>query len=150
MNFKVNNNDIKMLSLDESHPINSILITMNSIDPSTYLGGTWEEIAQGRTIVGVNQDDSDFDTPGKLGGNKTYDLRALIGCYDSQIHKIGYYASTQTSPNNNFSYGGSFSSWESSIAESRINHSTPVRSDGGANYTTIQPYITTYIWKRTA
>lgn len=55
------------------YPIGSIILKMNNVNPSTYLGfGTWELIAQGRTLVGVNASDSDFNTVNKIGGAKTH------------------------------------------------------------------------------
>lgn len=53
------------------YPIGSIFLSVNDTNPSTWFGGTWEQIAQGRTLVGVNTDDTDFNTVKKTGGSKT-------------------------------------------------------------------------------
>ena len=34
-------------------PVGTVISTSNSANPSTYLGGTWEQFAQGRTLVGA-------------------------------------------------------------------------------------------------
>lgn len=151
MNFKVNNTTVKMLSLNESYPVNSILITMKAENPSTYLGGSWSKIGEGQTIVGVNPNDNDFKTAGKTGGAKEYDLRATIGAFDGNIGALGYLASTKYS-NRTFTYGLSFGSGTAHIGSNRINHSTLVRTADSSGttkyYTTVQQYITTYFWKR--
>ena len=51
-----------------------VMITINNVNPSTYYGGTWVRIAQGKTLIGVNEDDSDFSTVEKTGGSKTNKL----------------------------------------------------------------------------
>lgn len=56
-----------------AHPIGSILTTLNSANPSTYIGGTWVQYAQGTVLVGQQGTDTDFDTPGETGGAKTHD-----------------------------------------------------------------------------
>lgn len=42
--------EAKMLTM---YPIGSIYFTANNINPSTFLGGYWEQIAEGQFIVGV-------------------------------------------------------------------------------------------------
>lgn len=59
----------------KEHPVGDVLITYNNVNPGTRLGfGTWTQIAQGRTLVGVNTGDSDFSSAGKTGGSKTFKL----------------------------------------------------------------------------
>lgn len=54
-----------------SHPIGSIEINVSGANPSTYLGGTWVAWGTGKVPVGVNTNDSDFNTVEKTGGSKT-------------------------------------------------------------------------------
>ena len=46
-------NEVNNLILDRFYPIGSIYLTVNSANPSTVIGGTWTQIAQGRTIFGA-------------------------------------------------------------------------------------------------
>lgn len=132
-------------------PVGAVYISVTAINPSVYFGGTWVTFGQGRTLVGVNTSDSDFNTVEKTGGNKAQTLVAKIGAYDSRTDKIGYTA-TGKAGNAGFTYGGSFNAAvaESSISTSRINHHTQVDQGNGNPPTTIQPYVTVYFWKRTA
>ena len=54
-----------------SHPIGSIEINISGVNPSTYLGGTWIAWGTGKVPVGVNTNDTDFNTVEKTGGSKT-------------------------------------------------------------------------------
>lgn len=53
-------------------PVNAIYISTTATNPSEiWVGTTWERFGQGRTLVGVNESDTDFNTPSKQGGSKT-------------------------------------------------------------------------------
>ena len=57
------------------YPVGAIFPTVNSVNPGTYLTGTtWELFGSGKTLVGVDTDDTDFDTVEKAGGKKTVTL----------------------------------------------------------------------------
>ena len=38
--------------LNKIYPVGAVYITYNNINPSTFLGGTWEQFGQGRTLIG--------------------------------------------------------------------------------------------------
>lgn len=57
-----------------SFPIGSIITTNGTFDPSIEYGGTWEQIAKGRTLVGVDSGDSSFNRYGLMGGEKMHRL----------------------------------------------------------------------------
>lgn len=132
-------------ALDMMYPIGSIYISTNSQNPSEIIGGEWEAYAQGRTIVGVGTSDREF-AEGETGGSSTQDLRALVGAVDNSPNTIGYYAAAKV-PTYGYTYAVVGSS-KSNIANSRINHSTIVKTASGGTPSTLQPYIATYIWQR--
>ena len=49
-------------------PIGAVYITANNVNPGTFLGGTWAQIAAGRTLIGVGTLGSDTYTAGATGG----------------------------------------------------------------------------------
>jgi len=49
-------------------PIGAVYITANNVNPGTFLGGTWTQIAAGRTLIGVGTLGSDTYTAGATGG----------------------------------------------------------------------------------
>jgi len=55
-------------------PVGSIFISVSSTNPSTFLGGTWVAFGTGRTIVGIDAGQTEFDTVEETGGAKTHSL----------------------------------------------------------------------------
>lgn len=58
--------------LDALHPVGSIYLSTSSTNPSTYFGGTWERFANGQVLVGVDTQETEFNTVQKTGGSKTH------------------------------------------------------------------------------
>ena len=60
--------------INTTFPINSIFITTNSANPGTYLGGTWEAFGTGRTLIAVDESNTNFNTVEKTGGAASLNL----------------------------------------------------------------------------
>lgn len=58
--------------LDKVYPVGSIYMSVNSTSPATLFGGTWEQIAGGRVLMGANS----TYTLGSTGGSATHTLSA--------------------------------------------------------------------------
>lgn len=56
------------------YPIGCLYLATNNTNPGDIFGGTWELFGQGKTLVGVDINDSDFSTVEKIGGSKTHTL----------------------------------------------------------------------------
>lgn len=134
--------------IDMFYPVGSIYMSTVSTNPSSFMGGTWVAWGSGRVPVGINTSDTDFNTVEKTGGAKTQELRAMIGAVNGNPRALGYNpvgAVSGIGYTNNYGVVGSDPG-----TIRTINHSTLVRRADGNNATTIQPYITCYMWKRTA
>lgn len=55
-------------------PIKKVVIFNDNDDHSNYLDFTWERIASGKMLVGIDSADTDFNTIGKTGGEKEHTL----------------------------------------------------------------------------
>ena len=55
-------------------PVGAIYITAGNTNPGTFLGGTWTQIAQGRTLIGVGTLDGDTYAAGATGGAASVSL----------------------------------------------------------------------------
>lgn len=60
--------------LDSIYPIGSIMIKDDATDYSSYLGFEWEKVFAGVTLVGLDTKQTEFNTIGKTGGEKTHQL----------------------------------------------------------------------------
>lgn len=64
------NIDYHLLNFDDVYPVGSIYMSVNNVNPTTLFGGTWEQIAGGRCLIGAN---SDYAL-GATGGEATHNL----------------------------------------------------------------------------
>ena len=79
-------NQLKALT-DAVYPVGSIYISVKSTNPSSFFGGTWVAFGTGRTLVGINTSDTNFDTIEKTGGAATHTLTTTE--MPSHTHTIG-------------------------------------------------------------
>ena len=75
------------------YPIGSIIETEDlDFDPNVEFGGTWERTLKGKFPVGYDPNDTDFNTVGKTGGSKQFELQLLTGgnTFGLSTGAIGY------------------------------------------------------------
>lgn len=127
--------------LDMFYPVGSIFITTVNTNPSSYMGGSWVRFGNGQTLVGVNESDGDFNSVQKTGGSKS--------------HTIDYSNFPARATIQKSWKGGtvSYAPWQGgSVSAGKWIVSTPY--DMGEPYgraiSNLQPYITVYMWRRTA
>ncbi|WP_171333666.1 DUF859 family phage minor structural protein [Enterococcus cecorum] len=127
--------------LDMFYPVGAIFITTANTNPSSYMGGSWVRFGNGQTLVGVNETDGDFDSVQKTGGSKS--------------HTIDYSNFPARATIQKSWKGGtvSYAPWQGgSVSAGKWIVSTPY--DMGEPYgraiSNLQPYITVYMWRRTA
>lgn len=152
----------KVNLLDLTYPIGAIYISANNTNPANLFGGEWIEFAKGKTLIGVDTTQTEFNTVLKTGGSKTMihnhgagTLGANIGAFDADITSIGYQAVLKRTNDSAFTYGfKGLPSISGSVSNSRIAHNTPVygttEDSSSSTSSNLQPYITCYMWKRTA
>lgn len=129
--------------IDLVYPVGSIYISIKNTNPQTYMSGTtWVAWGSGRVPVGVNTGDSNFNTVEKTGGEKTHTLTVEEMPSHNHAYTNAKYLSAQ-SGQANYAFG-TMGSTTDLIGES-------TRSTGGGQaHNNLQPYITCYMWKRTA
>lgn len=124
--------------LNKIYPVGSVYISVNSTNPGDFLGGTWVEFGQGKTLVGVNTSETEFNTVEKTGGEKTHKL--AISEMPSHNHYNDTWAASSSGSQYLYFYG------QKGTPGDRYTGST----GGGGAHNNLQPYITVYFWKRTA
>lgn len=129
-------------------PVGSIYLSVNNMNPSTYFGGTWVRTGKGKTLVGVDENDSDFNTVQKTGGSKNLasHRHKIVQVNSSNVEYpvVGSYAPT----------GGSYISILGANGATNYDNAEQYQlktdSAGSGNSGNLQPYLTCYIWLRTS
>jgi hypothetical protein len=145
--------------LNTIYPIGSIYTNAtNSTNPGTLLGfGTWVAFGAGRVMVGFNASDPLFDTAEETGGSK--DAVVVSHTHTTTItdpgHDHDYNMPVAISPGAGGSFGGGDGNLNTQrqvdMPKSTTGISVAVNSTGSSGTdANIQPYITVYMWKRTA
>lgn len=156
--------DIGAATLLAVYPVGSIYLSINNTNPSTLFGGTWELFSPGRVLMGATSG----STAGTTGGSETATIAAhshttqshalTIAELPGHQHELlnynenGYTTSTFT---NNSTPGydkiGFTGNAMTTFTGSNQPHSHgDTGSAGATTVSVVQPYITCYMWKRTA
>lgn len=191
--------------LDLTRPVNSLFFSVDDTDPNVLFGGTWVRFAKGKVLVGVDEDDPDFNAPNKEGGTKvsknvshshTFSGTSVstsgVGDHSHSERSAGSHKHTFNTVNDLTAQSGSLervyqSGWTPEGIGSRANengtrfltgsnamgeaggHTHTINGSGSHNHSVtaegtisssgdlsatnngnLQPFITCYIWVRTA
>lgn len=132
----------------KAHPVGSVYLSLNETNPSALFGGTWEMIAKGCTLIGVNPGDPDFSLPNKTGGSKTKDLShshlQTVGVEAGNIHIRSGKPNGGEHVNANRKISN-YSDW--AVAAAWYDNTG---TSGSTVQDILPPYLTCYIWTRTA
>ena len=124
-------------------PVGSIFMTTTQTtvaDVQAVLAGTWERFGQGKVLVGVNPDDTDFNAANKTGGAKTVTLTAdQIPSHRHSTTAAGSKGKAQAQTSGSSGYA-----WNADSG------SVTGYTGGGQAHQNMPPYITVYMYRRTA
>lgn len=131
------------------YPIGSIYMSVNSTSPQTLFGGVWEQLKD-RFLLGVG----DTYNNGATGGEATHTLN---------INEMPSHNHTQNAHRHHFSRrnvylasgkgaGAIGHSTDPSYDDYYTNYQTPTinNTGGGQAHNNMPPYLTVFMWKRTA
>ena len=184
MPYGFNDDKSKFELIDAVYPVGSIYMSVNSANPSTYLGGTWVAWGNGRVPVGVDASDTSLNSAEKTGGEKTHKLTTA----ETPAHTHTYakpnantgsatVAASGTAKMMNQTDKNNIATWANTL-KVKTGVDAPTLSNGtsavtgisggahthtmgttstasgstgsGGAHNNMQPYITCYMWKRTA
>ena len=151
----------KLDLLDMIYPVGSIYMSVNSSNPGSLFGGTWEKMPAGRVLI--PEGESDWGTEyeaGSTGGEATHTLTV------EELPAHSHSASTNTTGSHTHTVnnvltgvakeGMAEGDWNAqrnvtTTANGNHSHTVTVNSSGGSNaHNNIPPYLTVYMFKRTA
>lgn len=140
------------------YPIGSIYISVSDINPSNLFGGGWEVFASGRTIVGFDNNQTEFNSLMKTGGNKnlqSHNHTATTNQTGSHKHGIkGYWKFASGTSTNAKGAAYEYQSGDPETTNTPIlssgshSHAVTVNNAGSGDSGNLQPYIVVRMWKR--
>ena len=162
------------------YPVGSIYMSVNNVNPNTFIGGTWVAWGSGRVPVGISPHDVRFNKVEQTGGEATVFLKTehmpahshtitgssvntdTTGSHTHKHANEGAYGFASFNDNANktgvglgtqYTYPAGYGVGTASAGE----HSHTVTAEGtigetgnGLDHNNLQPYIVCYMWKRTA
>ncbi len=161
--------------MDAIYPVGSIYMSVSSTNPSALFGGVWVRWGNGKVPVGISESETEFSYPEKTGGDKTVSLSLSnmpehdhgnagesfgFSCYaleragmdnpklfeargSATVGGSGHIKRLKATANQEET-GGSADTITMNTAH------THSKQGSGTAHNNLQPYITCYMWKRTA
>ena len=125
---------------NELFPVNSIIARSDNVSPAQYLLGTWEKIAQGRTLIGA----SDTYNLGTIGGEPNHKL--IEAEMPNHVHKT-----IDDSVGVDWSQVIDIYTFQINTSSSSRGRNVYTSATGGNEpHNNMQPYLVVNYWKRIA
>lgn len=123
-------NTLSSTFLNKTYPVGAIYMSVSATNPGSLFGGTWAAWGTGRVPVGIDTSQTEFNSVQKTGGEKK----------SSQLN----------SGHTNYGLVNANAGYNDRTI---VKGSTVAPNPGGernAGVSLLQPYITCYMWRRTA
>ena len=121
------------------YEVGDILQTLNASSPEDRWPGTEWEAITGRVLVGLDSAQTEFDTAGEEGGEKTHTL--IADEMPEHVHEFDLFAAG----------GPTNPAYATGVANGYYIGSQNTKSSGGGEaHNNLQPYKVVYMWMRTA
>ena len=163
MAYAFNDDKSKVNIANLVYPVGSIYMSVNDVNPANLFGGTWVRWGAGRVPVGVDTTQDEFNTVEKIGGEKGHVLSASEmpshnhNAQDAADGSAFVKVKDVFNASENFANGecgslpgtGRYYPYVTDIARFRLINNTG-NTGGSQAHNNLQPYVTCYMWKRTA
>lgn len=147
-------------------PVNSIYFTATDTNPSTFLGGVWVQVGQGKFIAGVGQGtDANSNTYTFTAGNNNLgEYSHTLTTSEMPTHTHDPVLEWASGSDDNAGYTGYLGSSPRALGYSGKNLAnlinpftgvfqpsmTVTSTGGGSSHNNIPPYMGLYVWQRIA
>lgn len=135
--------NITQTILNKTYPVGSIYMSATLSTPAqvaSAIGGTWVAWGAGRVPVGVDASQAEFDTVEETGGEKTHTLTVdEMPSHKHDIMNVDTGSGSQGKRSGTYYNGGWWGNYQSTES-----------TGGDQAHNNLQPYITCYMYKRTA
>lgn len=144
-------------AMQAAWPIGSVYISVSPTNPGPQLGGNWVAFARGRTLVGVDDTQTEFNAVEKVGGHKSLQVHSHTGTTSTDGNHVhgfardGVVTSGSGVERTIRSGNGQQLAWNGQLVmhgAGNHSHSFTTSNAGSGNAGNLQPYITVYFWQR--
>jgi hypothetical protein len=137
-----NGNDVVAKSdlLNLIYPVGSIYMSINSTNPNTLFGGTWQRLPKGKFLYNINSDSASWGD-GNSTGTTTNSHTLTVDQIPEHNHGISSKFTGWTSSNAPVQWVGSGQGYQVTDG---------AKQGGGQGHSHNIPYISVYMWRRTA
>lgn len=140
-NLLIKKNGTASNILDLIYPVNSIYISISSTNPSTLFGGTWTRLPKGKFLYNIDSDSAIWGN-GNSTGTATNSHTLTVEQIPSHTHTVDKYYNTGV---------GGYYVYGSNGTGSKLTNDTGINATGGGQgHSHNIPYISVYMWRRTA
>lgn len=134
----------EVLNIDQIYPVGSIYMSTTNTNPSTIFGGTWEQIKD-RFLLSAG----DTYEAGSTGGEASHTLtiEEMPRHSHELIDDVYNTAADLAARGDN---GGSYNRLPNFSLTNSYSHVKAANAGGNKPHENMPPYLTVYMWKRTA
>ena len=144
--------------LNKIFPVGAVYITYDKKNPGTFLGGTWEQFGQGRTLVGEGTGNDGSTSMSFTSDNRQYgEYKHKLSVSEMPSHRHGTndgwdgYSAIDYRIGKSIKFTTLMTNKNISTDSIYQNDSTVTNSVGGSqSHNNIQPSLVVYFWKRIA
>lgn len=136
--------------LNKIFPVGAVYITYDKKNPGTFLGGTWEQFGQGRTLVGEGTG-NDGSTSMSFTSNSTggeYYHTLSFSEMPAHGHEIGIWGTSGALKTDAWEFMTIQGSHYSDNKSHNVNSIHTNASGSGTPHANIQPYLVVFFWRR--
>ena len=131
--------------LDAMYPVGSVYITADKNNPGNFIGGTWEQFGQGRTLIGEGTGNDGSTSMSFTTNSQGGEYRHKLDISEMPKHDHGLALSSASQLQDVFNDVVSSDYTENY----RVNNNSIYNAGEDKPHNNIQPYVVTYFWKRT-
>ena len=150
--LEINGNTIFESVIDSIYPVGSIYMSVNSTDPGTLFGGTWQQI-EDTFLLSAGQTYTAGNTGGEAAHTLSVSEMPKHSHLESAMSNYGYpnlwVGNDANHPENLYNGAGGYVSGGTWTQATGWANETNERGSGSA-HNNMPPYLVVYMWKRTA
>lgn len=136
--------------LNKIFPVGAVYITYDKNNPGTFLGGTWEQFGQGRTLVGEgtgNDGSTSMSFTSNSEGGEYYHTLSYSEM-PAHAHEVGIWDTSGSLKTNPWEFMTIYGSYHSDSQSHNVNSIHTNGSGGNIPHNNVQPYLVVFFWRR--